>query len=161
MINNRFVPPYTKVWIDPTTGKLYFRNKNQNLSLVHWCNANLILIEAWARFLSLSRGKLRLCSANHMPGYWSNLPCEWPSAEWAYSAQETEKGPWWGIYAWLNSVATNKLEFCLVRARRYLNKAVLFSVAPLETNCNETCKHLYSKPHIWQCRLHITILYKT
>ena len=33
-----------------------------------------------ARFLSLAWSKLRLCSANHRPGYWSNLPCDWPSA---------------------------------------------------------------------------------
>ena len=46
-----------------------------------------------ARFLSLARSKLRLCSANHRPGYWSNLPCDWPSTAWAYSEQETENGP--------------------------------------------------------------------
>ena len=34
---------------------------------------------ACARFLSLPRSKLRLCSANHRPCYWSKLP-------WAYSA---------------------------------------------------------------------------
>ena len=45
------------------------------------------------RFLSLARSKLRLCSANHRPGYWSNLPCDWPSTAWAYSEQETENGP--------------------------------------------------------------------
>ena len=39
--------------------------------------------------------KLRLCSANHRSGYWSNLPCDWPSTAWAYSGQETENGPWW------------------------------------------------------------------
>ena len=53
----------------------------------------LLLIISWARFLSLARGKLRLCSANHRPGYWSNLPCDWPSTAWAYSEQETENGP--------------------------------------------------------------------
>ena len=37
--------------------------------------------------------KLRLCSANHRSGYWSNLPCDWPSTAWAYSEQETENGP--------------------------------------------------------------------
>ena len=47
-----------------------------------------------ARFLSLAWSKLRLCSANHRPGYWSNLPCDWPSTAWAYSGQETENGPW-------------------------------------------------------------------
>ena len=46
-----------------------------------------------ARFLSLAQSKLRLCSANHRPGYWSNLPCDWPSTAWAYSEQETENGP--------------------------------------------------------------------
>ena len=49
-----------------------------------------------AHFLSLARSKLRLCSANHRPGYWSNLPCYWPSTAWAYSEQETENGPWTG-----------------------------------------------------------------
>ena len=37
-----------------------------------------------ARFLSLAQSKLRLCSANHRPGYWSNLPCDWLSTAWAY-----------------------------------------------------------------------------
>ena len=36
-------------------------------------------------FLSLAHSKPRLCSANHRPGYWSNLPCDWPSTAWAYS----------------------------------------------------------------------------
>ena len=42
----------------------------------------------WAGFLSLARSKLRLCSTNHRSGYWSNLPCDWPSTAWAYSEQE-------------------------------------------------------------------------
>ena len=46
-----------------------------------------------ARFLSLAGSKSRLCSANHRPGYWSNLPCDWPSTVWAYSEQETENRP--------------------------------------------------------------------
>ena len=45
-----------------------------------------------ACFLSLAWSKLRLCSANHRPGYWSNLPCDWPSTAWAYSEQEAENG---------------------------------------------------------------------
>ena len=45
------------------------------------------------RFLSLAQSKLRLCSANHRPGHWSNLPCDWPSTAWAYSEQETENRP--------------------------------------------------------------------
>ena len=39
------------------------------------------------------RGKLRLCSANHRAGYFSNLACDWLSIVWAYSEQETENGP--------------------------------------------------------------------
>ena len=45
-------------------------------------------------FLSLAPSKLRLCSANHWPGYWSNLPCDWLSTAWAYSEQQTDNGPW-------------------------------------------------------------------
>ena len=46
-----------------------------------------------ACFLSLARSKLRLCSANHRAGYFSNLACDWLSIVWAYSEQETENGP--------------------------------------------------------------------
>ena len=46
-----------------------------------------------AHFLSLAPSKLRLCSANHRAGYWSNLPCDWLSIAWAYFKQETENGP--------------------------------------------------------------------
>ena len=63
-----------------------------NTAFITWT-----LIEAydtWARFLSFARSKLRLCSANHRSGYWSNLPCDWLSTAWAYSEQETENGPW-------------------------------------------------------------------
>ena len=41
-----------------------------------------------------ARSNLRLCSANHRPGYWSNLPCDWPCTTWAFSEQERENGPW-------------------------------------------------------------------
>ena len=52
--------------------------------------------EIWARFLSIAWSKLRLCSANHRAGYFSNLACDWLSTVWAYSEQETENGPWNG-----------------------------------------------------------------
>ena len=51
---------------------------------------------SWACFLSLARSKLRLCSANHRAGYFSNLACDWLSIVWAYSEQETENGPCYG-----------------------------------------------------------------
>ena len=38
-----------------------------------------VVFETRACFLSLAQSKLRLCSANHRPGYWSNLPCDWLS----------------------------------------------------------------------------------
>ena len=49
---------------------------------------------AWARFLTLAQSKLRLCSANHRAGYFSNLACDWLSIVWAYSEQGTENGSW-------------------------------------------------------------------
>ena len=45
------------------------------------------------RFLSLVRSKPTLCSVNHRVGYFTYLACDWPSIVWAYSEQETEKGP--------------------------------------------------------------------
>ena len=30
---------------------------------------------------------VRLCSTNYRPGYWSNLPCDWPSTALSYSEQ--------------------------------------------------------------------------
>ena len=50
--------------------------------------------QTWARFLSLARNKLRLSSANHWAGYFSNLACDWQSIVWAYSRQETGNGSW-------------------------------------------------------------------
>ena len=54
------------------------------------------------RSLSLAQSKLRLCSANHRPGYWSNPPCDWPSTVWDYSEWEKMRpgpthpaGGWW------------------------------------------------------------------
>ena len=51
------------------------------------------IIGTRARFLSPARSKLRLCSANHRAGYFSNLACDWWSIVWAYSEQGTENGP--------------------------------------------------------------------
>ena len=51
----------------------------------------------WSRahFLFLTPSKLKhLCSANHRPGYFSNLAFDWLSIVWACSEQETENGPW-------------------------------------------------------------------
>ena len=50
----------------------------------------------WNIFVQYPNNTLPLCLANHRPGYWSNLPCDWPSTAWAYSVQETENGPWFG-----------------------------------------------------------------
>ena len=51
----------------------------------HGEGAVKLIIQLRACFLSLAQSKLRLYSANHRPGYWSNLPCDWPSTAWAYS----------------------------------------------------------------------------
>ena len=57
------------------------------VNIIRWVQKDLWWMEHVIRacFLSLARSKLRLCSANHRPGYWSNLPCDWPITAWAYS----------------------------------------------------------------------------
>ena len=59
----------------------------------YWLNARARSSLTRARFLSFARSKLRLCSANHRAGYFSNLACDWLSIVWVYSEQETENGP--------------------------------------------------------------------
>ena len=73
----------TKIW-------WYFLSKCLRVSIIR-----ITTYETWARFLSLARSKLRLCSANHRPGYWTDLSCDWPSTVSAYSEQKTENRPWW------------------------------------------------------------------
>ena len=63
---------------------------NLGEELVEWA----VVKDIWTCFLSLAWSKLRLCSANHRAGYFSNLACDWLSIVWAYSKQETENGPW-------------------------------------------------------------------
>ena len=46
-----------------------------------------------ARFLSCAWSKLRLCSANHRPGYWSNLPFDWPSTVWRRRGRQVSSAP--------------------------------------------------------------------
>ena len=54
-------------------------------------SSHFVLASIWTGFLSFARSKLRLCSANHRLGYWSNLPCDWPSTAWAYSRERDRK----------------------------------------------------------------------
>ena len=44
-----------------------------------WILVFMYVCPSWATFLSLAWSELRLCSANHRPGYWSNLPWNWLS----------------------------------------------------------------------------------
>ena len=78
-----------------TSSPAYF-NRPKSVWVEVFIELNLIRqrpYEARAHFLSLALGKLRLCSANHRPGYFSSLTCDWLSIVWAYSEQETENGP--------------------------------------------------------------------
>ena len=75
--------------------RIWVKNRKWNVPLGQLPKEDHLVpdsIKIEARFLSLARSKLRLCSANHRPGYWSNLPCDWPSTAWAYSEQQTENG---------------------------------------------------------------------
>ena len=46
-------------------------------------NSSLEVTSIRACIMSLARSKLRLCSANHRAGYFSNLACGWLSIVWA------------------------------------------------------------------------------
>ena len=105
-----------------------------------------------ARFLSLVRSKIRLCSANHRAGYFSNLACDWLSIVWAYSGQETENGPWWCHSKW----PTRSQEISRYLERHYLPLSRCISdpfvmttsstgtvgIVKVYSNC---CSH-----HIWE-----------
>ena len=79
-----------------------------------------------AHFLSLARSKLRLCSANHRTGYFSNLACDWLSIVWAYSEQETENRP--------RSTLVQKMA---CHQAIIWTSAVLLSIGPLATHFSE------------------------
>ena len=89
----------------------------------------------WACFLSLARSKLRLCSANHRAGYFSNLACDWLSIVWAYSEQETETGPW-----------TNADFFsCMLRSKPWRNLNQNINVVSQYRSCAENLKRCLCK----------------
>ena len=87
---------------------------------------SVIIWMSWACFLSLARSKLRLCSASHRPGYWSNLPCDWPSAAWAYSEQETENRP-------STKSALNMFPFYIAVEDIYAGRDFLYTQEPVWT----------------------------
>ena len=51
--------------------------------------------ETRARFMSLAQSKLRLCSANHRAGYFSNLACGWLSLLRASDRKTFACGQFW------------------------------------------------------------------
>ena len=67
------------------------------LSWVIFFNVSPLTSDIRDRFSSLIRGKLRLCTANHRAGYFSNLTCDRLSIVWAYSEQDTENGTRYGF----------------------------------------------------------------
>ena len=81
----------------------------------------LYLHRTRAHFLSLVRSKLRLCSANHRPGYWSNLPCDWPSTAWAYYEQETETGQNFAIIVSVDVARLNSKHNANYKTRHFTN----------------------------------------
>ena len=90
-------PPITKGWYQPIRSHVSNPTDGPTATRVH--------------FLSLTQNKLGLCSANHRPGYWSNLPCDWLSKAWAYSENETENGPRLGLSC---SLAASGARLCLL-----------------------------------------------
>ena len=94
-------------------------------------------------FLSLAPGKLRLCSTNHMPGYFSNLACDWLSIVWAYFKEETENGPRSCIF----SIQTAPRHLCQdPSCKGFFHYSYNF------TNC---IKAISTKFHTWHNSCHV------
>ena len=68
-------------------------HQTQNITIRPGTSRQFLECITWAHFLSFTWSKLRLCSANHRAGYFSNLACDWLSILWTHSEQETENGP--------------------------------------------------------------------
>ena len=101
-------------WVHCHTGRF-----NAMMRWKNFLSASRIKVELIrGRFRSLVRNKLRLCSANHRPGYWSNLPCGWLNTAWAYSEQETENGPRWTGRPAFVSVAQGRLVAARLKTSR-------------------------------------------
>ena len=126
-----------------------------------------------ARSLSLVRSKLRLCSVNHRPAYWSNLPCDWPSTTWAYSEPNTKNGPspamvnsmtWlWVEKQTCNTLSNLKssldysLNFGYVLKTATIYETWLVSSPQQEATC---CMHLQKQTKSPLNRLNKAIIYK-
>ena len=105
---------------------------------------------SWARFLSPARSKLRLCSANHRPGYWSNLPCDWPSTAWAYSKQETENGPWSQVPTCQPSLTCPPpLSLMLWLCKKVYRSFVVYCLLPYHHNVVKVYHDTLSKMYLW------------
>ena len=91
---SRFPPPPTDHFIDVTWARWCHKSPATSLFVQQCVQAsikeNIKACHHWpfmrgiyrAHFLSLAQSKLRPCSANGRPGYWSNLPCDWLSTAW-------------------------------------------------------------------------------
>ena len=109
-----------------------------------------------ARFLFLAGSKLRLCSANHRAGYFSNLACDWLSIVWAYSQQETQNGPsprcYFAVFVYHGKAASN------VMVIMHHSLATLMGYTePAKCKPNSCEKHLW--PVISRRKLHQKNLY--
>ena len=105
-------------------------------------------------FLYLARSKLRLCSANHRAGYFSNLDCDWLSIVWAYSEQSTENGPW--LLAYYNEIRLPSLILRLasIRSRRMLSRvsSTIFSWTFSSATSRRATSFWFWRSIIWLLR---------
>ena len=91
--------PYPCLYWHNIVGCCYYKanilqipdNKQHSMLVVA---KSLVRLTSGPAFCLLLGSKLRLCSANHRAGCFSNLVCDWLSIVWAYSDQETENRPW-------------------------------------------------------------------
>ena len=113
----------TGLWNSWCAFWVFFRKMARKMSnYIYLSNLNQCPLLADLGPFSVScsdRSKLRLCSANHRAGYFSNLPCDWQSTAWAYSEQETENGP--SSVGYLSTVSKHFMSITqLISKQRYL-----------------------------------------
>ena len=95
-----------------------------------------------AHFLSPAWRKLKLCSANYRPGYWSNLPCNWPSTAWAYFENDTESSPGARPTNGISIEFEIRSKFAVFWFKRYSTDHNKILHTSRQCNCRDVCKIL-------------------
>ena len=80
--------------LNPSSLSLEFGNHHACRCTSDWVHVCLLLLVSSGCAQPITGQVVLIYSANHRPGYWSNLPGDWLRTAWAYSEQETENRSW-------------------------------------------------------------------